>query len=98
MGSDRLLKLRQLVAIRRDYLQTDAAHLVGRFLAPHDTHGRPARIAFVRSGVVVAHGRLEAGALRQRDELLEAISLLPGEVPIADREQGFDRTIGERAP
>src|SRR5688572_31783743 len=75
------LQLRQLTASGSDDLQTDAAHLVGRFFTPRDAHRRTTRIAFVGRRIVVADDRVEPRARGQRHEVLEAVALLPREIP-----------------
>src|SRR5688572_19104766 len=82
--SGELSPLRFIFLAHRNQTETDAAHLVGRFLAPPDAFRRVARIARVACRVVVGDAHVDARALWQHDRLLVVVAILPVEVPILD--------------
>ena len=79
---ERLLELRQLAAVGGHDLEPDAPHLVVRLFAPRDPHGRAAGVSLVRRRIVPADLGVQPGPLGQRDEVTEAVPLLPREVPV----------------
>ena len=77
----------QVAVFRRLHQQGHAPHLIGGLEAP----AHPARwagwiIRIVR-GIVPDHGRIQPGSLGQCNKVGVTVLLLPGEIPVTDRQQ-----------
>src|SRR5581483_4120086 len=56
---------------------------------------RIARLVRVFGRVVVRDLDVDPGTFRQRDGILEAVAILPGEIPVGDPEQRLHLAVGQ---
>ncbi len=84
-----------VVALARQDLHPEMAHLVGRAVARHHPPRRMTRVADVAFRVVVRDAHVEDGAAGQEERMGERVHGLPGEVPVADPDQPFLRAVGQ---
>ena len=88
----------KVIAVAREHLKPQFAHLIGGLQSVADPLGWLVGIVDVCGGVIERDLHVQRGPFGQGDGLLKLVVTLPVEVPIPDQKQFFPAAIREDGP